>query len=159
MFPKSTFGDPISGCATAPTTWESVQKGSDVGFSSCAAPIYYQGKYFMQGWELKPKVWVSLWYDRVQCLDLSPGFEEPKGDECRVEWKAIVWRSGLRTRVTSDWCVKWEMVTQVDIWTCQIHTWKWDFILGNRAHQCQQEQGCEVSDNGDARVMTQKRIT
>ena len=51
------------------------------------------------------------------------------------------------------------MVTQVNIQTCQIHTWRQDFILENRVQQGQQEQGFKVSDNGDARVMTQKWIT
>jgi len=38
------------------------------------------------------------------------------------------------------------MVTQVNIWTCRIHTWKWDFILEDRAQQCWWKWRCEGDD-------------
>jgi len=72
-----------------------VSEGLDIGFSLCTAPI----QVFCAGWGSNSDV---LQYDRVWDSELCLRFEEPEGDECRVEWKARVWRSELRTRVTSD---------------------------------------------------------
>jgi len=77
-------------------------------------------KYTVSSWHTHYQLLGALglegfrsWLQLVTCtyLLLSPSihagggqclrFEQPKGDECRVECKAF-WRSELRTRMTSD---------------------------------------------------------